>query len=138
MIAKRFNAKEFTVRLKATIQATGKLGFTQDTIDQLRLTSECSVFLAPDDENKKVMYMGVLRERMEDAFPVLSSGKYFYLNTTNLFKALKLDFEHKVYMFDLSRFEEGDNAMEAECYKMDLRWKERTNDDKEIKDESKE
>jgi hypothetical protein len=138
MIAKRFNAKEFTVRLKATIQATGKLGFTQDTIDQLRLTSECSVFLAPDDENKKVMYMGVLRERMEDAFPVLSSGKYFYLNTTNLFKALKLDFEHKVYMFDLSRFEEGDEAMEAECYKMDLRWKERTNDDKEIKDESKE
>jgi hypothetical protein len=138
MIAKRFNAKEFTVRLKATIQATGKLGFTQDTIDQLRLTSECSVFLAPDDENKKVMYMGVLRERMEDAFPVLSSGKYFYLNTTNLFKALKLDFEHKVYMFDLSRFEEGDDAMEAECYKMDLRWKERTNDDKEIKDESKE
>lgn len=138
MIAKRFNAKEFTVRLKATIQATGKLGFTQDTIDQLRLTSECSVFLAPDDENKKVMYLGVLRERMEDAFPVLSSGKYFYLNTTNLFKALKLDFEHKVYMFDLSRFEEGDDAMEAECYKMDLRWKERTNDDKEIKDESKE
>ena len=138
MIAKRFNAKEFTVRLKATNQATGKLGFTQDTIDQLRLTSECSVFLAPDDENKKVMYMGVLRERMEDAFPVLSSGKYFYLNTTNLFKALKLDFEHKVYMFDLSRFEEGDEAMEAECYKMDLRWKERTNDDKEIKDESKE
>ena len=41
-------------------------------------------------------------------------------------------------MFDLSRFEEGDEAMEAECYKMDLRWKERTNDDKEIKDESKE
>ena len=105
MIAKRFNAKEFTVRLKATIQATGKLGFTQDTIDQLRLTSDCSVYLAGDDENKKVMYMGVLRERMEDAFPVLSSGKYFYLNTTNLFKALKLDFEHKVYMFDLSRYE---------------------------------
>ncbi len=138
MIAKRFNAKEFTVRLKATIQATGKLGFTQDTIDQLRLTSDCSVYLAGDDENKKVMYMGVLRERMEDAFPVLSSGKYFYLNTTNLFKALKLDFEHKVYMFDLSRFEEGDEAMEAECYKMELRWKERSSDDKEIKEDSKE
>ena len=138
MIAKRFNAKEFTVRLKATIQATGKLGFTQDTIDQLRLTSDCSVYLAGDDENKKVMYMGVLRERMEDAFPVLSSGKYFYLNTTNLFKALKLDFEHKVYMFDLSRYEEGDEAMEAECYNMELRWKERSSDDKEIKEDSKE
>ena len=125
------------MRLKATIQATGKLGFTQDTIDQLRLTSDCSVYLAGDDENKKVMYMGVLRERMEDAFPVLSSGKYFYLNTTNLFKALKLDFEHKVYMFDLSRYEEGDEAMEAECYKMELRWEERCSDDKEIKEDSK-
>ena len=138
MIGKRFDAKIYTVRLKATIQSTGKLGFTADTMDQLKLTADCSIYLAPDDENKKIMYMGVLRERKEDAFPVLSSGKYFYLNTTNLFKALKLDFEHKVYMFDLSRFEEGDDAMEAECYKMDLRWKERTNDDKEIKDESKE
>lgn len=138
MIAKRFNAKEFTVRLKATIQGTGKLGFTADTIETLRLTPECSIYLAPDDENKKVMYMGVLRQRMEDAFPVLSSGKYFYLNTTNLFKSLKLDYEHKVYMFDLSRFEEGDEPMEAECYKMDLRWKERTSDDKELKEENKE
>lgn len=138
MIAKRFNAKEFTVRLKATIQGTGKLGFTADTIETLRLTPECSIYLAPDDENRKVMYMGVLRERKEDAFPVLSSGKYFYLNTTNLFKSLKLDFEHKVYMFDLSRFGEGDDAMEAECYKMDMRWKERTTDDKEQREEGKE
>lgn len=138
MIAKRFNAKEFTVRLKATIQGTGKLGFTADTIEMLRLTPECSVFLAPDDENRKVMYMGVLRERVEEAFPVLSSGKYFYLNTTNLFKSLKLDYEHKVYMFDLSRFEEGDGAMEAECYKMDMRWKERTNDEKELREEVRE
>lgn len=82
--------------------------------------------------------MGVLRERKEDAFPVQSSGKYFYLNTTNLFKSLKLDFINKVYIFDISRFEEGDEAMEAECYKMDLRWKERTNDDKELKEDGKE
>lgn len=138
MIAKKFNAKEFTVRLKATIQGTGKLGFTADTIDTLQLNSDCSIYLAPDDENRKVMYMGVLRERKDDAFPVQSSGKYFYLNTTNLFKALKMDFINKVIMFDLSRFEEGDAAMEAECYKMDLRWKERTNDDKELKEEGKE
>lgn len=138
MIAKKFNAKEFTTRLKATIQGTGKLGFTADTIEMLHLSSECSIYLAPDDENKKVMYMGVLRERKEDAFPVQSSGKYFYLNTTNLFKALKMDFVNKVYIFDISRFEEGDEAMEAECYKMDLRWKERTTEEKEKEIEGKE
>lgn len=131
MIAKRFNAKEFTVRLKATIQATGKLGFTQDTIDQLKLTTACSVFLAPDDADKKVMYMGVLRDRREDAFPVLSSGKYLYLNTRQLFDTLKLDYTKNVYIFDLARLEEGDEEMESECYKMSMRSKERTNEDKE-------
>ena len=55
MIGKRFDAKIYTVRLKATIQSTGKLGFTADTMDQLKLTADCSVYLAPDDENKKVM-----------------------------------------------------------------------------------
>ena len=134
MITKKFNAKEFMVRLKATIQGTGKLGFTADTIDMLKLNSECSIYLAQDDENKKVMYMGVVRERKEDAFPVQSSGKYFYLNTTNLFKSLKMDFVSKVYMFDLSRFEEGDEVMEAECYKMEVRWKDRSNDEKDKED----
>jgi hypothetical protein len=134
MITKKFNAKEFMVRLKATIQGTGKLGFTADTIDMLKLNSECSIYLAQDDENKKVMYMGVVRERKEDAFPVQSSGKYFYLNTTNLFKSLKMDFVNKVYMFDLSRFEEGDEAMESECYKMEMRWKDRSNDEKDKED----
>ena len=134
MITKKFNAKEFMVRLKATIQGTGKLGFTADTIDMLKLNSECSIYLAQDDENKKVMYMGVVRERKEGAFPVQSSGKYFYLNTTNLFKSLKMDFVSKVYMFDLSRFEEGDEAMESECYKMEMRWKERSNDEKDKED----
>ena len=113
MIAKRFNAKEFTVNLKATIQKTGKLGFTQETMEKLQLTTDCSIFIAPDEENKKVMYMGVLRYEHEEAFRVLGSGKYVYLNTINLFKSLKLDFDRKVYIFDLTRYEEGDEVMEA-------------------------
>ena len=131
MIAKRFNAKEFTVRLKATIQSSGKLGFTNDTMSMLNLTPECSIYLAPDDSNKKIMYMGVLRERKEDAFPLLSSGKYLYLNTRQLFDALKLDYATNYYIFDISRFEEGDEAMESECYKMTLRSHVRTKEEKE-------
>lgn len=131
MIAKRFNAKEFTVNLKATIQKTGKLGFTQETMEKLQLTTDCSIFIAPDEENKKVMYMGVLRYKHEEAFHVLGSGKYVYLNTINLFKSLKLDFDRKVYIFDLTRYEEGDEVMEAECYKMEMRVRERTSEDKE-------
>ena len=32
MISPKFNAKDFTIKLKATIQRSGKLGFTSDTI----------------------------------------------------------------------------------------------------------
>lgn len=136
MISPKFNAKDFTIKLKATIQRSGKLGFTSDTIKKLGLEQGFSIYLAKDDENKKVMYMGIVREVREDAFPLLSSGKYPYLNTTGLFKELKFDFVNKVYIFDLSRYPEGDEAMESECYKMDLRWKERSKDDNEIDPEA--
>ena len=138
MIGQKFNAKDYTTKLKATIQRTGKLGFTLETIEKLGLGQGCSIYLAKDDENKKIMYMGVVREVRDDAFPLLSSGKYPYLNTTGLFKELKFDFTNKVYIFDLSRFPEGDEAMESECYKMDLRWKDRTKEDTDIEIEGKE
>lgn len=131
MISQRFNAKEFTVRLKATIQATGRLGFTSDTQNQLQLTSDCSAYLAKDDTNEKIMYMGILREHRDDAFTFLSAGKYLYLNTAKLFDKLKLDYKKNVYIFDIERFEEGDGAMESECYKLTRRGHERTKEEKE-------
>lgn len=131
MIAKRFDAQQYTVRLKATIQSTGKLGFTFDTMEMLKLTPECSIYLAPDDSNKKVMYMSVLRERKEDAFPVLSAGKYVYLNTRQLFETLNIDYTNNVNFFDLTRYEEGDEIMEGECYKMTRRDRPRTSEDKD-------
>lgn len=131
MIAKRFDAQVYTVRLKATIQSTGRLGFTFDTMEMLKLTPECSIYLAPDDSNKRVMYMGVLRERKDDAFPVLSAGKYVYLNTRQLFETLGIDFVNNVNIFDLSRFEGGDEVMESECYKMVRRDRQRTSEDQD-------
>lgn len=131
MIAKRFDAQVFTVRLKATIQSTGRLGFTFDTMEMLKLTPECSITIAPDDTNKKILYMGVVRERRDDAFPVLSAGKYVYLNTRQLFETLGIDFVNYVNFYDLVRFEEGDEAMEGECYKMTLRNRLRTSEDKD-------
>ena len=131
MIGKRIDAQQYTVRLKATIQSTGKLGFTYDTMEMLKLTPECSVYLNLDDSNKRVMYMGVLHERKEDAFPVLSAGKYVYLNTRQLFETLNIDFTNNVNIFDLTRFEEGDEVMEGECYKMVRRDRPRTSEDKD-------
>ena len=131
MIGKKFDAQLYTVRLKATIQSTGRLGFTAETMEQMRLTPECSVYIAPDDEKKNIMYMGVVRERKEGAFPVLSAGRYVYLNTRQLFDTLMIDYIKYVNVYDLARFEDGDEEMEGECYKMTLRTRMRTSEDKD-------
>ena len=132
MIEQSFNAKDFTIRLKATIQRTGKLGFTAETINQLQLNSDCSILIAPDSDDKKVYYLGILRAHREDAFTVLSAGKYIYLNTKQLFDKLKIDYVKNNFIFDMERLEEGDAIMGAECYKMKARFKPRTVEDKEL------
>ena len=132
MIGKCFNAKELTTKLKATIQATGRLGFTAGTIDQLRLTPMCSVLLAPDSDDRRTLYMAVLRYGREDAFNVISAGAYVYLNTKQLFDTIKMDYTKNTIIFDLERFEEGDEIMGGECYKMKARIKPRTTEDKEL------
>lgn len=121
MIIKKFNAKEYTLKLKATIQATGKLGFTQETIKTLGLTPECSVLIGQDEEQSDNFYLGVLRELREDAFPVIASGQYVNLNTKQLFDELGVDYTKWTVMFDLYRFKEGDEEMGCECYKMVMR-----------------
>ena len=121
MIGQIFNAKEFTMKLKATIQATGKLGFTADTISRLQLSTDCSILIAPDSEDAQVLYMAVLRTIDESAFAILKSGSYLYLNTKQLFDRLGIRYTKSTVMFDLSRFEEGDAVLGGECYKMTMR-----------------
>lgn len=132
MLTRIYNAKEYTLRLKATIQATGKLGFTAETIKTLNLTPECSIVIGPDDDNQEIMYMGVAYERREDAFPVMTSGPYLYLNTKQLFDDLHIDYNVRwTVIFDLSRFKEGDELMGCECYKMQMRKIPRNGEEKE-------
>ncbi len=123
MIGQIFNAKEFTTKLKVTIQSTGKLGFTADTISQLQLTTDCSVLIAPDSDSKHILYLAVLRTQDETAFPVLKSGNYYYLNTKQLFDKLGFIYTNGTVIFDLSRFEEGDSQLGGDCYKMTMREK---------------
>ena len=121
MIGQIFNAKEFTTKLKATIQSTGKLGFTAETISQLQLNTDCCILIAPDSDSKEIYYLAVRRSQDENAFPVLKSGIYYYLNTKLLFDKLQINYAKDTVMFDLSRFEEGDASMSGECYKMTMR-----------------
>ena len=121
MIGQIFDAKELTQKLKATVQRTGKLGFTSETLAALNIKQGTHVRIAEDTESKRILWLGVMQEPADNAFPVNKAGDYYYVNTTKLFEKIGLDFRKKNCMFDLSRQAEYDEAIGGECYKMQLR-----------------
>ncbi len=121
MIGQIFNAKELTQKLKATVQRTGKLGFTAETLGALNIHQGTHIRLAEDTESKRILWMGVMQEPADDAFPVNKAGDYYYVNTTKLFDTIGIDYKKKNCMYDMSRVPEYDEAIGGVCYKMTLR-----------------
>lgn len=121
MLGQIFDAKELTQKLKATVQRTGKLGFTAETLEALNIHQGTYIRFAEDTESKRILWMGVLQEPADNAFPVNKAGTYFYLNTIKLFEKIGIDFKKKNCMYDMERAAEYDEAIGGECYKMILR-----------------
>lgn len=116
-----YSAKQFSVKLKATIQATGKLGFTDETAKELGLSSQTYIKLGTDEDDPDVMYLVVLQEEDDDAFKVCKAGDYFYLPTSVLFMSLGYDFKSKTIIFDITRTKELDNKFNGKVYKLNKR-----------------
>ena len=116
------SVKRYGVKLKATIQATDKLGFPKTTSDILRFDERQYVqfFL---DENKKDLYMVICEEYNDDAFKVASSSGYYSINTAAIFNELNYDYKDKknTFIFDLIRNANLDAECGGEVYKMNLR-----------------
>jgi hypothetical protein len=131
MIGAIFNAKDYCLKPKATIQQSGKLGFNGDAIEQLQINATKSIVLAPESSSKDVYYMALVDGAPEFAFPIRVSGKYFYANTKQLFDKLEIPYVETSYIFDLVRCERYDGDLGGECYKMTARKKPRTQEDSE-------
>ncbi|MGN0234922.1 MAG: hypothetical protein ACI4BD_01205 [Paludibacteraceae bacterium] len=130
MIGQLINAKDFSLRPKATIQQTGKTGFNTDAIEQLKIDENKAVVLAPDTQEKNVLYMAVVEAESNDrAFAIRKSGAYFYINTKQLFDHMEIDYLKNTVIFDLVRCAKYDEAIGGECYKMTARSKSRTGEE---------
>lgn len=106
-------------RLKATIQRTGKLGFTEATATHLQFKENSIVQFAEDDQNKGALYLiNAPDSQDETVFKVCKAGRYFYVNTKALFDKLGLDYEANTIIFDLKRATE---YTDMEVYKMKKR-----------------
>jgi hypothetical protein len=114
------SAKRYQTKLKATIQNSGRLGFTDKTAKELQLQKGSRVrFLI--DEDKKDFFLAISNEGDEDAFDVRESGTYLYVSTKLLFDEYEFDYKKKNIMFDLVRRPMLDDEAGGIVYKMNIR-----------------
>lgn len=113
------SAKVFARKLKATIQASGRLGFTDATSRFLGLNEKRGIKFATDEVGK--LYLAVCEENSQDCFPTKISSGYYYVSTEKFFDFLHIDYRNYVVIFDLIRFDKCDNFFGGEAYKMNQR-----------------
>ena len=114
MAIKLLSAKQFATKLKATIQASGRLGFTADTATALGLESGKFARFAQ-------LYLIINSERSEDAFEIRVSSGYYYVPTKVMFDTLGYDYENGNIMFDLVRQPSLDDDLQGQVYFMKQR-----------------
>ena len=124
------SAKNFAIKLKATIQASGRLGFTAETATALGLESGKFAKFAKDDENG-ALYLIINNERSEDAFEIRLTSGYYYVPTKVMFDALGFNYENGNIVFDLVRKSSLDDDLQGQVYFM----KQRQTKNKEKKDD---
>ena len=114
------SAKQFATKLKATIQASGRLGFTAETATVLGLESGKFAKFAKDDENDS-LYLIIINESNEDAFEIRVSSGYYYVPTKVMFDTLGFNYENGNIMFDLVRQPSYDDDLQGQVYYMKQR-----------------
>ena len=123
------SAKQFATKLKATIQASGRLGFTAETASALGFESGKFAKFAKDDENGS-LYLIIINERSEDAFEIRVSSGYYYVPTKVMFDTLGFNYENGNVMFDLIRKPTLDDDLQGQVYFMKQRPIKNTKDKK--------
>ncbi|MBP5347161.1 MAG: hypothetical protein J6Y51_00255 [Bacteroidaceae bacterium] len=120
-----YSAKNYKTKLKVTIQATGKLGFTTQTADVLGLSPNTFIKIACDDSQNEDLYMIICKGEDEDGFKVSLISGFYSLQTTILFNELGIDYKNNTVIFDLIRDSRLDQEANGTVYKMSKRIKNR-------------
>ncbi len=95
------SARELSKKLKATVQKTGRLGFTQTTAETLNLKEMKYVKFYFDEEREKEPMLHFMKEEDDESFKAILSGDYYYLNTAALFDKLGYDYRKQNVICDL-------------------------------------
>jgi len=90
--------------IKATIQKTGKIGFSSGAEEfmQLKNTPYFKIGFNNSENAGDIIYM-VSSATEEGAFKVSKAGLYYYINLKNVFDRKGIDYKAKSYIYDIKR-----------------------------------
>lgn len=114
--------------LKATLQKSGKIGFTAEAAVKLKLSTDKSLMIGTngDDKDDQNLYVVINEPKEDDAYQVLKAGAYYYVSTKPLFKTLRWDYETFSYTFEITE----ENVDGNKFYKFKTIKKERDKNEK--------
>lgn len=128
------SAKQFARNLKATIQASGRLGFTDETAKAFDFASGKFAKFGKDEESGN-LYLIIIDKADEDAFQIKMSSNYYYVPTRQMFDMLGFDYENNNIIFDLIPQPSHDADLAGQVYRMKPRInprKDKKSDDIEV------
>lgn len=117
----KLKANDFSQTLKATIQKTGKLGFTNFTANQLSIDTDTYVNFYLDEDAPQSPILVFSKTKSVEAFQARVSGGYYSLSTTALFAKLGFEFKKNNIICDLNREEQADEFVGGEAYRLVVR-----------------
>ena len=117
--------QEYGIKMKATIQQTGKLSFTEATARNLELVEDKRFLIFRDNQKPNdILYMVGINEEHPNytkAFVVKKSGMYYYMATKTLFDILGIDYKATSYAYDIVRLSELDEQTGGTTYRLTRR-----------------
>lgn len=127
MIFKTISAKQFSQKLSARIQKTGRLGFGENEKITMDLSTDTYIKFVSADEKEPFTHIVVLRQPDADAFRMRLSGQYLYLDTVHMFDFYDINYSQKTLFLDFIRDAslDDDPALGGEVYKVKFREKRR-------------
>jgi len=108
---KFIKSQDIDKNVKCSVHKTGKLGFSSSAIDKLQLTTDKTIAIAvnEDDKEDENLYVMINENSENDGFKISKAGDYYYVNTKALFDNIGVDYRNKKIIYDIVDFEyEGD------------------------------
>lgn len=116
-------ATQFSVKLTARIQKTGRLGFGEKAADNMALEAGKFIALLSTDASQPITHIVVLNESNDEAFELKGSKTYPYIEAKQLFDYFNVPYTTKVCIYDFTRTPELDasSPIAGKVYKALLR-----------------